>query len=86
MKLDIRAAALAGAVLWSFVLGGVALIHTAVPDYGVGFLAAAGSLYPGFEGDGTLLDAALGIGWGLFDGAVCGALGAWVYNRVARPR
>ncbi|RMH03375.1 MAG: hypothetical protein D6702_06080 [Planctomycetota bacterium] len=85
MKLDPRAAALAGGILWAVAVGGVALIHTAA-DYGGTFLQMAASIYPGFAADGGIGDALVGTGYALVDGAIAGLLLAWLYNLAARGK
>jgi len=53
------------------------------PDYGRAFLDCLGSVYPGFSENGTLMSIIGDTAYGLVDGAVAGALLAWLYNMVA---
>ena len=51
------------------------------PDYGKGFLEVMASVYPGYDATGSFGELIVGTLYGLVDGAVCGAIFAWVYNR-----
>lgn len=84
MRLQVRAMAIACGLLWGLGLGGAALLHRSC-GYGEAFLALVASLYPGFHGSRDLLDVLVGTGYALLDGAVAGALLAWLYNLAARP-
>jgi hypothetical protein len=83
MKLNVAALAASGSILWGSSVFMVALFNMAVPGYGVSFLNLVASLYPGYHvgaGIGALLIA---TAYALVDGAVGGALIAWLYNVVA---
>jgi hypothetical protein len=61
----------------------VGIANLVFPAYGVAFLELMASLYPGYHGPagvGSVIIAAL---YGAVDGAVCGAILAWLYNRAA---
>ena len=84
MKLDVRAFALACALLW----GGCLLLITlwivwfegqAPPDGPPPFL---GLIYRGYRL--TVPGAFIGLAWGLADGLVGGAIFAWLYNLLRR--
>lgn len=81
MRLSVRGVALASAVLWGilamFVTGIANLIW---PSYGQGFLNMMASIYPGFRGTPSLGRVLVGALYGLVDGAVGGAIFAWLYN------
>lgn len=83
MKLSIRGLALACALIWGGGIAVAALVHLAIPSYGSAFLAFVSSIYPGFHGAASLSDALKGIGYGLVDGGVGGAIFAWLYNVLA---
>lgn len=85
MKLDVKATALTGAIVW----GGLAIFLTGLGNllwsgYGQGFLDAVASLYPGYHATPSVGQVVVGSLYGVLDGAVVGALVAWVYNRFAR--
>lgn len=79
MKLNVRAMAVACGLLWGFGLFVLAwwviLLDGSSP--GPTFL---GKIYRGFELTPT--GSFFGLLWGLADGAVGGALIAWLYNRL----
>jgi hypothetical protein len=84
MQLDVRAAAVAGGLVWGilamFVTGVVNLVS---PGYGQGFLEVVASLYPGYTATPGFGQVVIGTLYGLLDGAVFGAVLAWMYNRAA---
>ena len=84
MKLDIRAAALTAGVIWGLLaMFATGLVNLVWPDYGAAFLGAAASLYPGYEAGRSLGQVIIGALYGFADGAILGALTAWLYNRLA---
>ena len=83
MKLDVKALALTGAIVW----GGLALFLTGLanliwPGYGQGFLDAVATLYPGYHATASFGQVIVGTLYGALDGAVVGAIFAWLYNRL----
>jgi len=84
-----KAMAMASALLWGGCLLTVGLIHFFAPTYGGVFLDVMSSVYPGFHVGHTIGEVVLGAGEGFLDGAIAGALLAWLYNglapRLARP-
>ena len=90
MKLSIRSAALSLGLLWAgaMLVVGAAATLLGVRDggyYGQDFLLAVASIYPGYKGVPGWGQALLGTAYGFVDGAVGGALLAWLYNACA-PR
>ena len=84
MQLSVKALALACGIAYAlavFVGGITALIW---PDWGARFMALVGSLYPGVHGVsfGQVIVATI---YALVDGAIFGAIFAWLYNRFAPP-
>lgn len=82
MNLNIKALAAAAAILWGgcFLLTGI--LNLVFPSYGVAFLELGASIYPGYAGPvgfGSVIVVTL---YALVDGAVAGAVFAWVYNVV----
>ncbi len=85
MSLNIKAAAVAVAIVsgGSFLL--IGLLNLIFPSYGVAALELGASVYPGYHGAsgfGSVLVVTL---YGLLDGAVGGAILAWLYNMVVKP-
>jgi hypothetical protein len=83
MRLNPKSLAFALGAAWggAILLTGVA--HQFWPSYGGAFLDLAASIYPGFHvgGFGQVI---VGTLYGTLDGAVCGAIVAWLYNMVDR--
>jgi hypothetical protein len=86
MKLNISALALTSGIFWSVAILCVALANLVWPAYGRAFLDLAASIYPGYRPGTGLGSVVTGTLYGLVDGACAGALFAWLYNVVARPR
>jgi len=81
MRLDVKAMALSGGVLWAAALLVVGLAHLAWPTYGEAFLQAMASVYPGYHADRTLAQVVVGTLYALVDGGIAAGLFAWLYNR-----
>ena len=80
MNLRVRALAIAGGIVW----GGYIFLATI---WLLWFRNGASmtmfeSLYPGYAT--TYPGACIGFFWGFVDGAFCGALTAWLYNRLQK--
>jgi hypothetical protein len=82
MKLNLKALAITCALLWGGSVLLVAVMNRAWPSYGVDFLSLVSSIYPGYH-VGGLRNAAVGTCYALLDGAVAGALFAWIYNKAS---
>lgn len=83
MKLNVKAMALAAGVLWGLALLLVGLANLVWEGYGVDFLELAASVYPGYTGAASLWQVIVGTLYGLVDGAIAGAVLAWLYNLCA---
>ncbi|MDE1869668.1 MAG: hypothetical protein KGH71_01625 [Candidatus Micrarchaeota archaeon] len=81
MQCDIKGTALGAGIVWGLGMFGLGLLGVVAPGYGAGFIAAMGSIYPGFVA--TPLGAVIGGVLGLIDGAVAGAIFAYIYNRFS---
>lgn len=82
MRINIKGLAIAGGALVGGTWLIVGLVNIVAPSYGLALLDLAAAIYPGYHGPagfGSVLVATL---YGLGDGAVGGALLAWIYNRV----
>jgi len=85
MKLDIKALALASAILWGFVaMFLVGIANLIWPSYGHEFLKVMASIYSGYDAGASIGQVIIGTLYGLVDGAVGGALFAWLYNCFVR--
>ena len=82
MKLSIKATMITCALFWAGWILVVGLINRFVPTYGWTFLKVVSSLYPGYHGVYGLKDLAVGVAYGLVDGAIGGLIIAWIYNMV----
>ncbi len=84
MQLNIKALAIAGAVLWggSFLFLGI--VNLIFADYGSGWLSLAASMYPGYHGPDGFGSVIVVTLYALIDGAIGGAILAWIYNLVAK--
>ena len=83
MKLSVKGMALAFAILWG---GGVMLfvgLGNLCCGYGQPFLDLMASLYPGYGGGGSVRELLIGVGYGILDGFIGGAVLAWIYNLCA---
>ncbi|MFO7606556.1 MAG: bacteriophage holin [Desulfurivibrionaceae bacterium] len=81
MKLDVKAFALTAAILWGlgiFVFTWWVIFF----DGAMGEPTIIAMLYRGYSI--TPWGSIVGLLWGFLDGLVCGALFAWLYNRLAR--
>lgn len=85
MRLCVKTTALTIGVLWALCFFLVGLAQQIWPTYGVAFLELMDSLYPGYApaGFGSVI---VGSVYALVDGAIAGAVLAWVYNRFLGPR
>jgi hypothetical protein len=84
MRLNAMAMAVAASLLWGGAILLVTAANLAWPGYGQAFLELAASIYPGYapgSGIGSIITGTL---YGLADGAIAGAIFAWLYNLVAR--
>ena len=84
MRLNVKAMTISAALFWGilamFLVGMGNLIW---PGYGQAFLDLMASLYPGYKATASFGQVIVGTFYGMLDGAICGALFAWLYNRFA---
>ena len=84
MKLDIRALSIALAIFWGgmfFLLGVANLVW---PPYGRAWLDMFASIYPGYQVTASFGAVIVLTLYAALDGAIAGAVLAWLYNRFAR--
>jgi len=80
MKFNIGAFSLAVGLFWGGSILLVGAANLIWPGYGQAFLQLAASLYPGYRGGASLGQVIIGTLYGLVDGAIGGAIFAWLYN------
>jgi phosphotransferase system glucose/maltose/N-acetylglucosamine-specific IIC component len=83
MKLSIKSMALALGIFWAAAVFLVGLAHLIWPGYGGALLALVASLYPGYDADAGFFSLIVGTVYAFVDGAICGAVVAWLYNRFS---
>jgi hypothetical protein len=85
MRLCVRTTALTLGIFWAVVFFLVAAAQQIWPTYGVAFLDLMDGLYPGYApgGFGSVI---LGSLYAVVDGAIGGAILAWLYNRLLGQR
>ena len=83
--LSVWGLACAGGLLWGGCLLVVGTCHHIWPTYGTAFLDVLRSVYPGYGAATGSLGVLIGMFYGALDGAVAGALVAWLYNSFAAP-
>jgi hypothetical protein len=86
MKLSIKGMAWTAGVLWAACLFLTGVLNLIFPSYGVAFLDLVKSVYPGYAHVSGFTGVIVGTLYALVDGAVCGALLAWLYNAFARSK
>jgi hypothetical protein len=70
--------------MWGMLcMFGVGLGNMMWSGYGQALLDLAASIYPGYDAAPSIGQVLLATLYGLADGAICGALFAWLYNRFA---
>ena len=83
MKLSIKAFAWTGGICWGASVLVVALLNQMWPTYGVAYLDAIRSLYPGYAAMTGFVGVIVGTIYAVVDGVVGFAILAWVYNKLA---
>lgn len=83
MSLNAKALATAGAILWGGCCLLVGVANLIWESYGVACLELAASVYPGYHGPDGLWSVVVVTLYALVDGAVAGAVIAWLYNWAA---
>ena len=86
MRINVKAAALAVGLVWGVLAMCVTGVgNLLVVGYGQALLDVMASVYPGYAATPTVGQVIIGTLYGLLDGAVVGAVFAWLYNALA-PR
>ncbi len=84
MKLDIKAMAITLGLVWGGAVLLVGVANLIWPNYGQAFLEVVASVYPGYTAGTSIGQLIVGTLYGLLDGAVGGAVIAWLYNLFAQ--
>lgn len=84
MKLNIKALALAAAIIWSAAMFLVGIANLVYPGYGMVFLTTMGSIYPGYQPGAGFYSVIVGTLYGFVDAGIGGAIFAWLYNCFAK--
>jgi hypothetical protein len=83
MRLNVIALSVASALLWGGAILVVATANLIWPDYGRAFLELAAAIYPGYQPRPSIGSIVTGTLYGLVDGAIGGAVFAWLYNLLS---
>ena len=81
MRFCVRTTALTIGIMWAFIFFAIAGAQQVWPTYGVTFLELMDGLYPGYA-PGGFGSVVMGTLYALVDGAIGGAVFAWLYNRI----
>ncbi len=81
MKLSTSGLTVTMALLWGGAALFCGLANLIWPSYGVAFLQLISSVYPGYHATRGVGSVVVGTLYALLDGAVCGFLFGWLYNR-----
>lgn len=80
MKLNLKALVLTAGILWALAIFITAVANLMWSGYGVAFLQAIASVYPGYHASRSIGDVIVGTLYALVDGAICGLVFGWLYN------
>lgn len=84
MQFHVIAFSITAGLVWGAAILLVALANLIWPSYGNAFLALAASIYPAYQPGANVGYIILGTVYGFVDGAIGGAVFAWIYNVVSR--
>jgi hypothetical protein len=84
MKFNIKALAIACAILWGGAVLVVALVNLICVGYAQRFLELLASFYPGYHATRSIGEVILVTLYAIADGLIGGAVFGWLYNRLAR--
>ena len=85
MKFNIKALALACAILWGLAMLVMGLANFIWGNYGQQFLQTMASVYFGYHATRSIAEVIVGTLYGAVDGLIGGAVFAWLYNQFAQP-
>jgi len=84
MKFNIKALAIACAILWGGCVFLVALANLICGGYAQRFLELLPSFYPGYHATHSIVEVALVTLYAIADGLIGGVVFGWLYNRLAK--
>jgi len=84
MRLSVKALSATTAILAGSALLLIGLGNVGLSGYGTAALEVAASIYPGYHGPGGIGSVVVVTLYATLDGAILGALIAWLYNLFAR--
>ncbi len=84
MKFNVKALALACAILWGAAVLLVALANLICGAYGQHFLEMLSSCYPGYHAARTIVQVVIVTLYAIADGLIGGAIFGWLYNWLAK--
>lgn len=84
MRFNVIALSTTSALIWGGAILVVATANLMWPDYGRAFLELAAAIYPGYQPGLSIGSIMTGTLYGLVDGAIGGAVFAWLYNLLSR--
>jgi len=82
MKFDIKAMALACAILWGAAVLLVGVANLICGNYGQQFLELLASFYPGYHATHSIVQVVIVTLYAIADGLIGGAVFGWLYNRL----
>jgi hypothetical protein len=85
MKINVKALAVASAILWGAAMLGMGLANLIWSGYGQQFLQTMASVYFGYHATRSIAEVIVGTLYGAVDGLIGGAIFAWLYNQFAKP-
>jgi hypothetical protein len=84
MKINVKALAVASAILWGAAMLGMGLANLIWSGYGQQFLQTMASVYFGYHATRSIAEVIVGTLYGFVDGLIAGAVFAWLYNQFVR--
>lgn len=80
MRLHVTAMSFTLGFIWGAAIFIVAAANLIWPNYGQAFLELTSSIYPGYNPNSGIASVFIGTLYGAMDGAIGGAVFAWLYN------
>jgi hypothetical protein len=84
MRINVIALSITAALFWGATILLVASANFIWPSYGAAFLEFLASIYSGYHPSPNIRSIIIGTLYGVVDGAIAGAVFAWLYNYLAR--